>query len=125
METRDEKKKAGKEGLGEGLGGPVLPTHSAGDSPPPSITVPKHRLPHHSGLRLQLLNLLQERFLAGVLGPVSREKDKKHMTREPYTDVKTGCSLWDHIWMPFEAEAAASDIPAHSQSLCMARVPPP
>lgn len=65
------------------------PTHSVGAGPPLSITVPKHRLPHHSGLRLQLLYLLQQCFFAGMLGPVSQGKDKKHMTHETYTAVET------------------------------------
>lgn len=45
--------------------------------PPLSVTVVKHLLSHHSGLRFQLLHLLQQRLPVGMLGPVSRERDSK------------------------------------------------
>ena len=59
-------------GKGEGVLGTL-----AWCCPPLSVTVPEHCSAHHSGLHLQLLHFLQQRFLAGVLGPVSKEKTRR------------------------------------------------
>lgn len=65
---------------------------------PLSIAVPKHRSSHHTRLGFQLLHLLQQRFFAGVLHPVSQDKDRKHMTHELDAAVMIGGSpLGPHV----------------------------
>lgn len=108
--NREERKKHWRNSREQGRGTRVLQT-LGWRGLPLSITIPKHGFSQLSGLSFQLLHLLQQRFFAGVLGPVSQGKDNKNMTHELYTAVKTGRSSFgphlDALWLT-EAEAWGS-----------------
>lgn len=63
--------------------------HARG-SPPLPIAVSEHRFAHHSGLGLQLLNLLQQCLFAGVFGPRGGGTDRGEMVSGCDTVSKTG-----------------------------------
>ena len=101
IENREEERKSQKGGREKERG--VLGT-LAWCCPPLSVTVPEHCSAHHSGLHLQLLHFLQKRFLAGVLGPVSKEKTRR--TWHVNSAVTTGCSPMGPLWCPLTQAGA-------------------
>lgn len=49
---------------------------------------------------------------------ITRERQKAHDTWNLHS-CRDGRSLWGHLWKPFEAEAAASDITEYSYCPCV------
>lgn len=66
--------------------------------PPLSITITQHRFSQLFGLSFQLLDLLQQSFMVGMLGPVAQERDRKQ--RNQHINFFIGCKrtqrfLWE------------------------------